>query len=34
MELVAVDVVAAQVDAYNDRDLEGFLECYASNAVI
>jgi uncharacterized protein (TIGR02246 family) len=30
----AVDVVAAQVDAYNARDLERFLECYTPDAVI
>jgi uncharacterized protein (TIGR02246 family) len=28
------DVVAAQVDAYNARDLERFLECYAPDAVL
>jgi hypothetical protein len=34
MQLVTVDVVAAQVHAYNARDLDRFLECYASNVVI
>lgn len=34
METVANDVVAAQVDAYNARDLERFLGCYAADAVI
>lgn len=28
------DVVQAQVDAYNDHDLEGFLACYANDAAI
>lgn len=28
------DVVAAQLDAYNARDLERFLDCYAQDAVI
>ena len=34
MEAVAADVVAAQVNAYNARDLERFLECYAPDATI
>ena len=29
-----VAVVAAQVDAYNARDLDRFLECYSPDAVI
>ena len=34
MDTLAVDVVAAQVDAYNARDLERFLELYAPDTVI
>jgi uncharacterized protein (TIGR02246 family) len=34
VEAVAVDVVAAQVNAYNARDLDRFLGYYAPNAVI
>ena len=34
METIAVDVIAAQVDAYNARNLDRFLECYAPDAVI
>ena len=29
-----IDVVQAQVDAYNAHDLDGFLACYAEDAVI
>ena len=34
VETSAVDVIAVQVDAYNARDLDRFLECYAPDAVI
>ena len=34
METDPVAVVAAQVDAYNARDLDRFLECYSPDAVI
>jgi uncharacterized protein (TIGR02246 family) len=34
MEDDPVAVVAAQVAAYNDRDLDRFLECYSPDAVI
>lgn len=34
MDAVTADVVTAQLDAYNARDLERFLDCYASEAVI
>ncbi len=34
METDPVAVVAVQVDAYNARDLDRFLECYSSDAVI
>ena len=30
----AVDIVNAQVKAFQGRDLEGFLACYSANAVI
>lgn len=29
-----LEVIDKQVDAYNTRDIEGFLECYAADAVI
>jgi hypothetical protein len=29
-----VDVIDRQVDAYNARDIEGFVACYASDAVV
>jgi uncharacterized protein (TIGR02246 family) len=31
---VSDDIVQRQVDAYNRHDLEGFLACYAPDAVI
>lgn len=34
METDPVAVVAAQVDAYNARDVDRFLECYSPDAVI
>ncbi len=34
METDPVAVVAAQVDAYNARDLDRFLKCYSPDAVI
>lgn len=34
MERDAVAVVAAQVDAYNARDLDRFLDCYSPDAEI
>lgn len=34
METDAAAVVTAQVDAYNARDLDRFLECYSPDAVI
>ena len=34
METAAADVVEAQLDAYNARDLERFLDCYAPDAAI
>jgi uncharacterized protein (TIGR02246 family) len=34
METTVVDVVSAQLGAYNARDLERFLGCYAADAVI
>ena len=34
METAAADIVAAQLDAYNARDLERFLACYTPDAVI
>ncbi len=30
----AADVIEAQVVAYRDRDLEGFLSCYAADATV
>jgi hypothetical protein len=29
-----VEVIDKQVDAYNARDIDGFLACYASGAVV
>lgn len=34
METAAEDVVTAQLDAFNARDLERFLDCYTADAVI
>ncbi|MGQ0733592.1 MAG: nuclear transport factor 2 family protein [Acidobacteriota bacterium] len=34
MEPDPVAVVAAQVDAYNSRDLDRFLDCYSPDAII
>jgi hypothetical protein len=34
METAPVAVVAAQLDAYNARNLDRFLDCYSANAVI
>jgi uncharacterized protein (TIGR02246 family) len=34
MDAVAADIVSAQLDAYNARDLQRFLDCYAPEAVI
>ncbi len=31
---VGVDVVQRQVDAYNRRDIDGFVACYSDNAVV
>src|SRR5215470_3958845 len=34
MDPVVADIVDAQLDAYNARNLERFLDCYAPDAVI